>query len=327
MERSITITNDFSVECLGEREEWVYDIEVEDNHNFFGNDILVHNSLYINMEPLVNLIFPDGDTKENEAKICDTIYKICDSKIVPIISAGYDDLGEYLNVTKQTMEMKREIIATNVLWQAKKRYMCNVLNSEGVPYDPPKLKIMGIESVKSSTPAICRSAIKETIRRVMQESEESVQEYVAQFKAEFVKSATVDIAKPSGINGLSKYDPGLTENNSEPRDKTGKWLNRTPIHVKAALIHNNRIKKLGLEAKHSLIREGEKIKMVYLKQPNPMQEYVIAFVNYMPPEFQLDKYIDIETQFEKTFLKPVESILEVIEWSSEETISLEDFFV
>ena len=285
------------------------------------------DSLYISMASLVDVIFPDKASRDNR-KITDTIAKIADSKLVPYIQSAYAEMGEYLNVYRQDMDMKREVIADKVLLQAKKRYICNVLNSEGVPYDPPELKIMGIESVRTSTPGLCRGAIKETIRKIMQEDEESAQEYIAAFKKKFFASAPVDIAFPSGCNGLQKYEPTVknSENQNIEFDKTGRYLKHTPIHVKAALVHNALIAKLGIESDTPFIREGSKIKYVYLKQPNPLQETVIAFDNFIPDAFGISAYIDVETQYQKTFLNPVEKLLEIIDWNATETISLEDFF-
>ena len=82
-----------------------------------------------------------------------------------------------------------------------------------------------------------------------------------------------------------------------------------------------------LIAKYSLINNGEKIKFCYLKKPNTLQENVISFIQDFPKELGLDKYVDYDLQFEKSFLEPLKIILESIGWSAEKTTNLESFFV
>ena len=111
--------------------------------------------------------------------------KVCSEKIEPLIDECYEDLADYLNVFQQKMIMKREVIADKGIWTAKKRYMLNVHDSEGVRYDEPKLKVMGIESVRSSTPSACRERLKESIELSMNESEDVVVDYIEDFREEF----------------------------------------------------------------------------------------------------------------------------------------------
>jgi DNA polymerase elongation subunit (family B) len=213
------------------------------------------------------------------------------------------------------MVMKREALADKGIWTAKKRYILNVYNNEGVQYQKPKLKIMGIEAIKSSTPAACRAKIVDGLNLILVSTEEDLQKFIAEFRAEFKKLPAEDIAFPRGVNGLATYS-----------DNTSLFKKGTPIHVKGSLIFNYFLDKMSLDKKYQKIQEGEKIKFIYLKEPNPFKSPVISFSSSVPKEFDLDKMIDYETQFDKSFVEPLKSILDKINWQVEKTTSLMDFF-
>jgi DNA polymerase elongation subunit (family B) len=213
------------------------------------------------------------------------------------------------------MVMKREVIADKGIWTAKKRYMLNVLDEEGIVYEKPKLKIMGIEAVKSSTPAACRNSIRDCLTVIMNEDEEAAQKFVADFKAHFDELPIEDISFPRGCNGINKW--------SNPSTIYSKG---TPIHVRGALLYNFHNKKGKLTHKYPLIQDGEKIKFVYLKTPNRIGENVISYLNTFPKEFGLDKQVDYELQFNKSFLEPIKVIMDVIGWQPEKVASLEFLF-
>ena len=213
------------------------------------------------------------------------------------------------------MVMKREAIADRALWTAKKRYIMNVHDNEGVRYKQPKLKIMGIEAIKSSTPEPCRKALKEIFKVIMKEDERSVQEAIEQFKQHFKTLDPDQIAFPRGVTQVKKF-----------QDRNTLYKKGTPIHVRGAILYNKLVGDMALNKKYELINNGEKIKFLYLRQPNSIHENVIAFPSYLPEEFGLRKYIDHEIQFQKTFLDPIEPVLEAVGWTSKEVASLEDFF-
>lgn len=305
------------IEYLGEYETDLYDINVEDNHNFFGNDILVHNcdtdSIYVNMGPLIEKVFGtvDIDRKTGE----EFLDKICSEKIEKVISNAYIDLFNKMKAYENAMSMKREKITDRAIFIAKKRYLLNVLNSEGVHYEKPKISVTGIESVRSSTPEICREKMIETFDVIMNETEEKLQDFISKFKEEFNTKSANDIAKNSGTDDIEKY-----------MDKNTTYKKGCPIHVRGSILYNNYLKETKLDKKYEKIQSGDKIKFVYLKMPNPIRENVISFVGNLPEEMNLNDYIDYETQFDKVFLKPIENILQSIGWTSEKISSLDGFF-
>ena len=213
------------------------------------------------------------------------------------------------------MYMKREVLVDRAIWVAKKRYILNVHNSEGVQYAKPKLKMMGLEAIKSSTPEVCRNKLKESFLLIMNSNEDDVIEFIEEFREEFYMLSPEAVAFPRSVKGLRKY-----------YDKDMLYIKGTPIHVKGSLIYNKLLKKHKLSNKYPLIQEGEKIKFAYLKKPNPTGETVIAMGNRLPNEFGLNQFIDYETQYEKTFVEPLKIILNAIGWKTERIANLEGFF-
>jgi len=272
------------------------------------------DSIYLNLGPLVTKFF--SNKSDNKAAIVDILDKICKDKLEPFIDASYQELAEYVSAYEQKMQMKRENIADSGIWTAKKRYILNVWDSEGVRYESPKLKIMGIEAVKSSTPAPCRKMIKDGLEIVMSKTEDEVISYIDNCRAIFNSLSPEEISFPRTVSDVSKHKSSSTI-----------YGKGTPIHARGALIYNYLIKQKKLDKKYASIQNGEKIKFCYLKVPNPIGENVISFIQDFPKELNLDKYIDYELQFEKAFLDPMKVILDSIGWRVEKTITLEDFFV
>jgi DNA polymerase elongation subunit (family B) len=270
------------------------------------------DSCYLNFDPLVTKVFGDNyDTK----KVVAYIDKVCEDKIQSVIDKSFEELATYTNAYSQKMVMKRESIADKGIWTAKKRYILNVHNSEGVEYATPKMKIMGLEVVKSSTPHIVREKLRDAISVIMTGDKKQLHKYVEDFRQEFLTLPVEDIAFPRGMNGLNDY-----------ACSTNIYKKSTPIHVRGALLFNHHLKLHKLTSKYQLIKDGEKIKFVYLKEPNSIGEDVISFPGTLPKEFDINRYIDYNKQYEKVFLDPLSTILESIGWTSEEKSSLEDFF-
>jgi DNA polymerase elongation subunit (family B) len=270
------------------------------------------DSLYITLDALVQKIFPD---QSDTTKIINFLDRVCEEDLQKVIDKAYNDLCKYMNAYEQKMFMKRENLADKGIWTGKKRYMLNVFDSEGVRYAEPKLKIMGIEAIKSSTPTACRAKLKEAFNLIMTSDEITIQKFIKDFEVEFKNSPIEDIAFPRSVKGIEKY--------SHPTHIYGKG---TPIHVKGTLLHNHYIKQKKLTNKYQLIQEGEKIKFINLKQPNPIRNTVIAMLNGLPKEFDLDDYIDYDVQFSKSFKEPLADILKSIGWSAEKVHNLSSFF-
>mgnify|MGYP003321523191 CR=1 FL=1 len=271
------------------------------------------DSIYLNLGPLVDKFF--SHRVSDKSKIVSLLDKICKEKIEPYIDTSYEELATYVQAYEQKMIMKRENIADRGIWTAKKRYILNVWDSEGVRYKEPKMKIMGLETARSSVPQFFRDRLKKAFRLIMSSDNDTVIEFIDNCKKETRDAEVTDIAFPRGCNGVTKY-----------RHAREIYQKGTPIHVRGALLYNHHIKDKKIQHKNAPIQEGEKIKFVYLKTPNPIQENVIAFFQDLPSEFNLTKYIDHDKQFEKAFYEPLRNVLECIGWKPERSGSLMEFF-
>ena len=269
------------------------------------------DSIYITMKDLVNKVCKGKSIQQ----ITDFLHKASEDKLQKVIDDSYSRLAMYVNAYAQKMIMKREVIANKGIWVAKKRYVLNLIDDEGVRYEQPKLKVMGVEAVKSSTPEVCRGKIKEAISVIMNKGQEELIKFVADFKEEFLKMTPEQIAFPRSCNNVLKYT-----------DSSNVYKKGTPIHVKGALIYNHFLKRNHLTHKYPRIQEGDKIKFLMLNLPNTFKEQVIAFSSILPREFDIEKYVDYETQFQKTFTDPLKFILDSIGWSLEKEATLEEFF-
>jgi len=265
------------------------------------------DSIYVTFANLI----PDNSDELEAVKLIDNF---CEKYIQSYIDKCYDELADMMNAYQQKMKMKRETIANKGIWKAKKMYILNAWNIEGVQFDKPKLKIQGIEAVRSSTPHACRENIKNSLSIMMNENQETLIQFIEKFKNEFINLSFENIAFPRGVKGIGKY-----------KDSALIYKKGTPIHVKGALLFNNMIKKLNIKSIPP-ISDGDKIKFAYLKIPNPIQDTVISTPDELPNELGLDKYIDRDKQFDKSFLEPIKSIANIIGWEVEHKSTLESFF-
>tara|TARA_Y100001973_G_scaffold82268_1_gene121558 strand:+ start:1 stop:1188 length:1188 start_codon:yes stop_codon:yes gene_type:complete len=269
------------------------------------------DSIYVNMAPLVKLT---GATDKD--KIVKALDIFCREKLEPYMKQSYAELGNYMNVYENKMVMKREVIADKGIWTAKKRYILNVHNSEGVQYPEPKLKIMGIEAVKTSTPLPCRDKMREAFKVIMGGDQKEMKEFIVNFRREFELMKPEEIAFPRSINGVKKYT-----------DTTSIYKKGTPMHVKGAIMYNHLIKTKKIGHKFQPIYEGDKGKYIHLRK-NLWGVNVITFISKLPKEFDLHGYIDYETQFQKSFMDPLRFILGAIKWQidASDSNTIEDFF-
>jgi len=267
------------------------------------------DSVYVNLSEVVKVT-----NITDKAKITDFLDKLCADSLESVLSKSFDELADKMNAYKKRLSMKREAIADRAIWTAKKRYILNVLDNEGVRYAKPKLKIMGIEAIKSSTPGTCREAFERLFKVLISGTEAETQSFIQNYRAEFDQLPAHEKAFPRGVSSVKEY---------QSRDTI--YKKGTPINSRAAILYNHMLQKQGLKT-YTPIKGGDKIKYIYLYPNNPMKEDVIGFVDILPPEFKLDKYIDNDKQFEKAFLEPAKLILDAIGWKAEQTASLEDFF-
>jgi hypothetical protein len=307
---AVTTAGQLSIRWIEEKlNRWMNNILKTDSDYVIASDT---DSIYLRMGELVDK-FVKGHSNIKTIHFMD---KICEEKIQPFIDNSYKELADYVRAYDQKMQMKREGLSDKGIWTAKKRYILNVYNNEGVEYAEPHLKVMGLEMVKSSTPSIIREKMKETISLIINTDESTVQKFIMDLRKEFREYSVEDISFPRGMNGLAQYS-----------DSVSLYKKGTPIHVRGAIMYNHFLKSKNLTNKYPLIQEGEKLKYTYLKVPNPLKEDVISFPIRFPKEFELQDYIDYETQFEKSFVEPIKIILDAIGWSVEKQNTLDSFFV
>ena len=295
----------------------------ENTINDFMNDVLDTededyviamdtDSIYVTFDKMVQEIFPEGTDK---SKIVDFLNEAGQQKILQVLTDGYDDLAFYTNAFQQKMVMGREVIADRGIWTAKKRYILNVLDNEGVRLAEPKLKMMGIETAKSSTPQWVRGKLTEVLKVVMNGTEEEVWDFVENARKEFRTLPVEEIASPRGCNNLAQYS-----------DATSIYGKGTPIHVRGALLYNHLLKKKNVHKRYENVKNSDKIHFTYLTVPNPINENVISFINVLPKEFELNGYVDYDMQFDKAFIEPLRNIITLIGWNVEPVASLDSFF-
>lgn len=270
------------------------------------------DSCYITLDRLVKLTMPN---ETDNIKITRFLDRVCEEKLQKVIDDSYQALADHMHAFAQRMFMKRECIANKAIWVAKKRYILNVYNQEGVAYNEPVLKVSGIEAVRSSTPQVCREKIKEALKIVMNKSEADLQEFIKKFKEEFSTLSFEQVAFPRGITAVREY-----------ADSNGNPIKGTPIHVKGSLLYNRLIDQYDLQGPYEKIGDGDSIRFFYLKQPNQLSSNVIAAPNELPKEFKLEPFLDYDMQFQKSFLDPLAIILNSIGWSTEKKSTLEAFF-
>lgn len=269
------------------------------------------DSVYLNLSPLVKGVMGDETDKEKIVNFLDK----AGSHIEKHLDAGYTQLASFMQAPRQKMVMAREIIADKAVWTAKKRYIAHVWDSEGVRFAEPKMKVTGIEAVRSSTPKVCRDLIMDTIKKIVTCTETEVQQHIEDLRVEYMKLPAEDIAFPRGMSEMEKW-----------MDASSLYKKGTPIHVRAALLYNKSLDDNKLGSQYERIQSGNKMKFLYMTMPNPIQENVFGFVNVLPKELDLQQYIDYDKQFEKSFLDPIQIILDAMGWNAEKQNNLEDFF-
>jgi DNA polymerase elongation subunit (family B) len=306
----ITLTGQYIIQTVGlELNRWLNQICGTTNVDYsFYSDT---DSCYVTLDPLVQKFYKDLP----KDKIVEILDKICAEKIESVLNKACDKLADYTNAFDKKIKFKREAIADRGIWVAKKRYALNVYNNEGVSYAEPKLKVMGLEIVRSSTPEYARKALKKAVGLALTKNEATLQKFIQETESEYRQLRPEAIAFPRGVNGLTEYG-----------DAAKIYRKGTPMHVRASLLYNHQLKVRSLEKKYERIREGDKIKFIYLKVPNNIGENCIAFIGSIPAEFDLQKFIDYDTMFQKSFLEPLNTILEGMGWSAKPQATLESLF-
>jgi DNA polymerase elongation subunit (family B) len=270
------------------------------------------DSNYLNVQPIVDKFIkfkPEATTHE----IVQMLDKYCESKLQPVINQSCNDLAEYLNAYEQKLNMKREAISETAIWAAKKRYAMMVWNSEGVQYNPAKMKVQGLEVVRSTTPSWSKVYLKEIYKVCLTGNEKNLHTLYKDIEMRYNQMPIEEIAVPTGVNHITKYT-----------DSNGYAIKGCQMHIRAAINHNRLIKELGLNSIPP-IQDAEKIKYFILKN-NHMNLDAIAFRNKLPEEFGVVEFIDKKTTFNKSFLEPAKTFVELIGWHLEKKATLNDLF-
>lgn len=306
----ITLTGQYIIQYVGKAlNDYLNKICGTKNYDYsFYSDT---DSCYVTLDPLVEKFYKNHPTE----KIAEILDKVCEDKIQKVLNKACEEIAEYTNAFQSKIAFKREAIAETGVWIAKKRYALNVLNNEGVQYKEPKLKVMGLEIVRSSTPEPVRDALRAAVKLALTKTEQDLQDFIVKFEKEYRGLPPESIAFPRGVNGLDKYS-----------DKANIYKQATPIHVRGALLYNFYLINNNLDKIYQNIKEGDKIKFIYLKEPNTIKENCIAFNTVIPPELDLKKYVDYDMMFDKSFLEPLKTILDSIGWAPKPQATLEGLF-
>ena len=298
----ITMTGQYMIRYISQTiNEYLNKIcGTEDVEFVFYNDT---DSCYVHLAPLIDKMFPNEQPPPE--KIIDVMDAICKDNLNPVIAKACNRLGDYTNAFENKLEFKRELLCDVGIWSVKKRYALSVWDKEGVRYKQPEIKVTGLQSKSTTTPELVRGKLKDVWKLCLSGKEDQLHEFVLNFEKEFDLLPPEDVAFPKGVNGIDKYG-----------DTKDIYKKGTPIHVRGSLLYNHWIKQKKLIKEFELIREGDKIKYVYLREPNPIGENVIAFPSVLPKALELHEYIDYTTQFEKTFIGPIDAVAEGIKWSA-----------
>jgi DNA polymerase elongation subunit (family B) len=306
----ITLTGQYIIQHVGRAlNEFLNKVcKTKDVEYTFYSDT---DSCYVTLDRLVQTHWKDLDKN----KITDVIDKLCKEKIKEVLDTACAEIATKTHAYVNKMEFKREVIADRAIWVAKKRYALNVYDSEGVRYKEPKLKVQGLEIVRSSTPGSVRQYLRDAVKMALTSTEQELQNFISDLEARFMKMEPEEIAFPRGANNLAKYSSSATI-----------YVKATPLHVRGALLYNHHIKSKKLDKKYELIKEGDKVKYLYLKEPNPIRENSIAFSGVLPKELDLHRYVDYTTMFEKSFLEPIKTVMDCLGWRTTPVATLDDLF-
>ena len=316
------ITEDFIVEQLEDFvDEYVYDFEMdtdkEEEHVYFANDILVHNSIYITIHPVLEklgykLLTEDNDVTNEASKIIDEIDEA--------LNVGINDWARnILYTTDPRFLFKRETIAEAGVFLMKKRYILHVNDNEGKKVD--KFKYVGVEVAKSTISKEIKGFIKNIMNTTLLTKSAKLTNEVYKKVYEDFKSLNLDdIAFRVSVNNYNKFAANATLN---------KFEKGTPAQVKASIGYNLLLKELNIEDKYERITSNQKVKWFYVKK-NIYGLDAIAYPSEFPVEFNMLQ-IDHKRMFEKQLVSAIERLYNSVNWmlpdvGNQTTTNLFDLF-
>ena len=167
------------------------------------------------MDTLVNKFF--ASKSSDKAAIVSLLNKICKEKLEPFIEKSYQELATYVSAYEQKMSMKRENIADRGIWTAKKRYILNVWDSEGVRYKEPKMKIMGLETARSSTPAYFRDKLYAAFQIIIGKTNDELINFINGVRVKQKSDPTMKSPSPVESTTLASTDIQQQFTQKEPQ--------------------------------------------------------------------------------------------------------------
>jgi len=291
--------------------------------NADSNIYIDTDSVFFSAVPLLDHRKPNWKNEEQDV-IAGYVNEIA-GEMQDYLNNFYDILGKKVfNIDKHRFEIKKEFVSKAGIWIAKKRYAQWIISDNGVPVD--KLDVKGLDVVRSSYPAAFRKFMGEVLIEILRgDTEEQLTNKVYDFKKDLVNMDVVKIAKAGAVKELSKYLPKKKEQTAMFQFKSG-----TPAHVKAAIAYNQLLTHFGLDKQYEPLKDGDKIKWVYLKQ-NPYGLDGVAMNGYNDPKEIMDlvtTYIDYDKIFERELLKKLEDFYGALNWGEvlSSTKTAEKFF-
>lgn len=266
---------------------------VEDNNYYCYSDT---DSLYFTLQPISHVLYDPTDDNNTKADKIDDFIK---TEIDPVIEENNKEFCDFVNALDSTVvKAEREVIADSAVFVAKKRYFMRVLDNEGVRYETPKIKRMGIEIVRSSTPSFSKKYLDDSINIILDKNNKDLLEWVKETKQLFTKQKLSEIAKTSSVSNLN-YNLDKVQ-----YDQNGRKIS-IPINSRAALVTNRYIEQNNLSNQFQPISPNDKIKILYMKTPNPLNSNVMAFIDNRFAEM-FRQYVDFDENWDKFFLAALE---------------------
>ena len=266
------------------------------------------DSAYVDLSDLIMKLYGTVDLNV----VIDSVTKLCDTVLADKLEKRFEKFAKSLNSMKNTIDMKREVIGAAV-FVAKKNNVFEVYDNEGIRYATPRQKITGLEAIRSSTPKYFQAKLKEGYKILFQEDESLAHKFVSMVFTDTMKLKPDDVAGVSTANNIENFLVG----------ECG-YASGTPKHIKGAIAYNHLIRDSD---NYQPIRSGDKVSVIQLKVPNPINSPVLAYNDNFPSDLLDESYVDRELDYHKYFIKPYQRVLSIVKWNTARVASLEDFFM
>ena len=286
------IANQYYSKTIGEEKD--YNIYVDTD------------SVFYEAAPLVKARNPNIDVTSDEQMI-PAILEVA-QEVESHINKVYDSMAlKMFNINSHRFDIKQETIAKGGFWVSKKRYAQWIINDNTVDCD--KLDVKGLDVKRSSFPTYFKEVMSTVLMDILKdENKDKIDEYILRKKDEMKTTNFIDIAKNSAVKHMSKY--------TFKNQALGEFMKGTPAHVKAALTYNQLLKYFKAAYKYEPMKDGDKIKWVYLK-PNPLGLESVGLTGYNDPKEILDlveQHIDYELIWTKELENKLDDFYIAMKW-------------